>query len=87
MVEGKVLLAELNDLLIEVDHSKAFDEGVSEHLPGRGPFASARNEDVAGVRVRHHDGLNQRFVVDVLVGLCRLGPAVQHQAPAKGFRF
>ena len=78
---GQVLAAEVDQLAVDVHHHRALDTRVAQHLAQRGALAAAGDQDALRRRVGDQRGVDQRLVVDVLVGDGRLRRAVQEQRP------
>src|SRR5439155_1266728 len=84
----QVLLAELDDLAVNVDHDPAPDAGVAKDLAKGGPLAAADDQARLGrVIAGQHARVNQRLVVDEVFRLAGLDPAVEHQQLAVGGGF
>jgi hypothetical protein len=75
----EVLLAEVADDAVDIDHQAALHRGVPQDLARGGALAPAGDEDVSRVAVRDEGGVDKHLVVDVLVGLGGLGLAVEEE--------
>ena len=69
-------------LIVDVDHHRALDRAVSQHLAQGRALAAANHQHRARLRVEDQGGVHQRLVVDELVQLGRLDLVVQEQRPS-----
>ena len=83
VVTAEVLLAQVDDLAVDVDHHDALYAVVGQHLADGRALAAAGDEDRPGLRVRDHARLYQRLVVYELVQCGRLRLAVQYEGAAE----
>ena len=65
---GQVLAAEIDQLAVDIDHDGALDAGVAQHLAQGGALAAAGDQDALRVGVGDQGRVDQRLVIDVLVG-------------------
>src|SRR5437867_7682722 len=80
---GQVLAAERHHLVIDVDHDGPGDGGAFEDFAKRRPFAAADHERPVRLALEGQKArMDQRLVVDELVGLARLDPPVEHETLA-----
>src|SRR5439155_10705008 len=69
---------------VDVDHHDLLDGSVAQRFPGGGAFAAAGDEDAARGRMGDEGRVDQRLVVDELVGLAGLDLLVQEEAASVG---
>ena len=83
MVAAEVLLAQVDDLAVDVHHDDSLHGVVGQHLAYGRALAAPGDEHLPGLRVRHHARLYERLVVDELVQRGRLGLAVKHEGASE----
>ena len=84
MVIGKMGPAQLDHLLVDVNHDDALDRPVLQRLSYGRALSATRDKDGSGAGVRDHGGMDKSLVVGELIDLGRLRLAVQHKAHSKG---
>src|SRR5687767_8710979 len=81
----EMLLAEIDHFVVDVDHHRPLDRGISQHFPECGALATT--DDEPGLRLglaRQHPRMDERLVVDELVSLAGLNAPVEHEGLAVG---
>lgn len=79
LVRRQVLLAEVADDAVDVDHQALFDGSMLENFARRRALAAAGDEDAPRAAVGDEGRVDEHLVVDVLVGLGGLGLAVEEE--------
>ena len=87
MKGGEKSSANIDHLLIDIDHDHPFYRSMVQHLPEGSPLATASDEHPLGMGVGDHRGVNQGLVVDKLIGLAGLNLAIQDQTSTEAAAF
>jgi hypothetical protein len=83
----QVFPAQVHHCLVQVNHDHFLNTWMSEDLPKSSSFTTTCNEYASGLLVTEHGRVDERFVVDKFIGLCRLNFPVQDQTPSERARF
>ena len=73
---GQMLLAELHDLLVEVNHGDSLNRAVSQRLAEGCAFAATGDEHGLWAGYGGEARMDKRLVIDELVGFRRLGASI-----------
>jgi hypothetical protein len=82
---GQMLLAEVDDFPVDIDHHRPAHARIPEHLAQGGPFTAPDHQPRFGPILRGEEArVDEALVVDEVLRLGRLDPAVEDQELAVG---